>query len=140
MFEAMKQAFLLPDVDPAGYSPLTLAYIGDCVYEMMIRSRLVFAGNAPVNRLNRKASGLAKAGTQAAIIESLSDLLTEEEAAVYKRGRNAHPHTRAKNATVGDYRKATGFEALIGYLYLGQRFDRLTELVKQGLDRVKERA
>lgn len=136
MFESMKNTFGLPDVDVSEYSPLTLAYIGDCVYELIIRTGLVFKGNAPVNKLNADASRYAKAGTQSAIIEKIMDSLSEEELSVYKRGRNAHSYTKAKNATSGDYRRATGFEALIGYLYLEQKFDRIMELVRMGFDAV----
>ena len=136
MFESMKNTFGLPDVNVSEYSPLTLAYIGDCVYELIIRTGLVFKGNAPVNKLNADASRYAKAGTQSAIIEKIMDSLSEEELSVYKRGRNPHSYTKAKNATSGDYRRATGFEALIGYLYLEQKFDRIMELVRMGFDAV----
>ena len=129
MFEAMEKAFQIGEVNVALYSPLTLAYIGDCVYELIIRTNLVTRGNAPVNK---KASNLAKASTQARIIESIMDMLSEDEEAAYKRGRNAHSCTKAKNASTSDYRKATGFEALIGYLYLQKKFDRIMELVKKG--------
>ncbi|MGN0369180.1 MAG: Mini-ribonuclease 3 [Butyrivibrio sp.] len=136
MFESMKNTFGLPDVNVSDYSPLTLAYIGDCVYELIIRTGLVYKGNAPVNKLNADASRYAKAGTQSAMIEKIMDSLSEEELSVYKRGRNAHSYTKAKNATSGDYRRATGFEALIGYLYLEQKFDRIMELVRMGFDAV----
>lgn len=132
MFEAMEKAFQIGEVNVALYSPLTLAYIGDCVYELIIRTNLVTRGNASVNKLNKKASNLAKASTQARIIESIMDMLSEDEEAAYKRGRNAHSCTKAKNASTSDYRKATGFEALIGYLYLQKKFDRIMELVKKG--------
>ena len=132
MFEAMEKAFQIGEVNVALYSPLTLAYIGDCVYELIIRTNLVNRGNSPVNKLNKKASNLAKASTQARIIESIMDMLSEDEEAAYKRGRNAHSCTKAKNASTSDYRKATGFEALIGYLYLQKKFDRIMELVKKG--------
>ena len=132
MFEAMEKAFQIGEVNVALYSPLTLAYIGDCVYELIIRTNLVTRGKAPVNKLNKKASNLAKASTQARIIESIMDMLSEDEEAAYKRGRNAHSSTKAKNASTSDYRKATGFEALIGYLYLQKKFDRIMELVKKG--------
>lgn len=136
MFKAIENAFELESVNVAQYSPLTLAYIGDCVYELIIRTNLVYMGNAPVNTLNKKASDYAKAGTQAKIIEAVMDELTEEEQATYKRGRNAHSFSKAKNATAGDYRKATGFESLIGYLYLQKRFDRITEIVKKGWEAI----
>lgn len=134
MFEEMSKAFELKDVNVAEYSPLTLAYIGDCVYELIIRTNLVYQANAPVNKLNQKASKMAKAQTQAIMIDGIMEHLTAEEEAAYRRGRNAHSYTKAKNATTGEYRKATGFEALIGYLYLQKRFDRIMEIVKMGYD------
>ena len=137
MFESIEKAFGLKEVNVAEYSPLTLAYIGDCVYELIIRTNLVTAGNAPVNKLNKRASDLAKAVTQAKMIEAVVETLSEEEEAAYRRGRNAHSPTKAKNATTADYRKATGFEALIGYLYLQKKFDRIMEIVKAGFEEVK---
>lgn len=118
------------------YSPLTLAFVGDGIYEIIVRTVLVERGNRSVNSLNKMKSGLVRAQTQAALSEALSDMLTDEEAAVYRRGRNATTHSTAKNASVSDYRKATGFEALCGYLYLTDRTERLTELIKRGLERL----
>lgn len=115
------------------YSPLTLAYIGDGVYELIIRTVLVKRGNRPVNQLHKQASSLVKAAAQSAMMETLEPLLTEEEKSVYKRGRNAHSPTMAKHATMADYRRATGFEALLGYLYLKEDFARLVELVRAGI-------
>ncbi len=127
--------FDLKSQDIRTYSPLTLAYIGDAVYEMIIRSYIVMRGNEPVNKLNRETDSLVKARTQAELIKAVEDILTEEELAVYKRGRNAKSYTMAKNATMADYRKATGCEALMGYLYLDGQYDRMTELVHEGLIR-----
>ena len=116
------------------FSPLVLAYIGDAVYELMIRSILVSRGNRPVNKLNKDATSLVKAGAQSEIVKLISDNLSEEEYTVFKRGRNSSPHTMAKNASMSDYKYATGFEALIGFLYLDNRCDRALELVKLGVD------
>ena len=116
------------------FSPLVLAYIGDAVYELMIRSILVSRGNRPVNKLNKDATSLVKAGAQSEIVKLISDNLSEEEYTVFKRGRNSSPHTMAKNASMTDYKYATGFEALIGFLYLDNRCDRALELVKLGID------
>ena len=116
------------------FSPLVLAYIGDAVYELMIRSILVLRGNRPVNKLNKDATSLVKAAAQSEIVKLISDNLSEEEYIVFKRGRNSSPHTMAKNASVSDYKYATGFEALIGFLYLDNRCDRALELVKLGVD------
>ena len=116
------------------FSPLVLAYIGDAVYELMIRSILVSRGNRPVNKLNKDATSLVKAAAQSEIVKLISDNLSEEEYIVFKRGRNSSPHTMAKNASVSDYKYATGFAALIGFLYLDNRCDRALELVKLGVD------
>jgi hypothetical protein len=116
------------------FSPLVLAYIGDAVYELIVRSILVSMGNRPVNKLNKDATSLVKAGAQSEIIKLISDNLSEEEYTVFKRGRNSSPHTMAKNASMTDYKYATGFEALIGFLYLDNRCDRALELVKLGID------
>ena len=116
--------------DIRSFSPLTLAYIGDAVYEIVIRTIIVEKGNAPVNKLHHKASSLVKAVAQKEAMEKILPLLTKEEEAVYKRGRNAKSYTSAKNASVIDYRIATGFEALMGFLYLTGRNERMLELVK----------
>ena len=115
------------------FSPLVLAYIGDAVYELIVRSILVSMGNRPVNKLNKDATSLVKAGAQSEIVKLISDNLSEEEYTVFKRGRNSSPHTMAKNASMTDYKYATGFEALIGFLYLDNRCDRALELVKLGI-------
>lgn len=130
-----KEAFQISQVDPKGYSPLALAYIGDGVYELMIRTILVSEKDMQVQKYHKKASDLVKAQTQANMIHAIAEELTEEEMAVYKRGRNAKSYTMAKNATVSDYRAATGFEALIGYLYLKEDLIRAIELVKIALER-----
>lgn len=135
MMEALRESFGFQDADLRTYSPLTLAYIGDAVYELVIRTLLVKHGNAQTNWLHKKASSLVKASAQAEMIEKLLPVLTEEEEAVYRRGRNAKSYTMAKNATMSDYRKATGFEALMGYLYLKEDLGRMIELIRLGLDR-----
>ena len=139
MFEELEKTFELKEVNVANYSPLTLAFIGDCVYELIIRTRIVYSHNAPVDRLNKESSLLAKAPTQARMIEAIMDNLSEEEEAAYRRGRNAHTATKAKNASLSDYKKATGFEALIGYLYLQKRFDRIMEITKMAFDAIGEK-
>ena len=127
------EAFHLEEKDLRTYSPLTLAYIGDGVYELVIRTVLVKKGNCPVNQLHRKASSLVKAASQSAMMEFIEPMLTEEEHSVYRRGRNAHSPTMAKHATMADYRRATGFEALMGYLYLTGQIDRMLQLIKDGI-------
>ena len=130
----IKEQFGVPDVDVRTYSPLTLAYIGDGIYDLIIRSLVVAKGNTRASELHKRTSQIVKAKTQAEMIEAIMPMLTEEEADIYKRGRNAKSPTMAKNATMADYRKATGFEALMGYLYVKDEFPRLVELVKAGID------
>ena len=117
--------------DPKEYSPLSLAYIGDSVYDLLIKTVLVTRNNKQAFKYHKEASSYVKAETQAICIDHLFNELTEEEQDIYKRGRNAKSHSTAKNATVGQYRKATGFEALVGYLYLKKDYDRLFELAKK---------
>ena len=123
----------LEPVDLKTYSPLTLAYIGDAAYELVIRSLVVEQGNAPVNKLHKRSSRLVKAQAQAEAAVKLLDVFTEEELAVYKRGRNARSHTMAKNAEMTDYRMATGFEAVMGYLHLKQDYERMVTLIHLGI-------
>lgn len=130
--------FGLNPPDARAYSPLTLAYLGDAVYEIMIRTIIVERSNAPVHKLHKRSSALVKASAQAGMIKAIEPVLTPEEEAVYKRGRNAKSYTMAKNATMTDYRMATGFEALMGYLYLKQEYERMTELVHMGLCALEE--
>ena len=137
LFDQIKDIFELEDVEAKQYSPLTLAYIGDAVYEIIIRTILVEHGNAPVNKLHQKASSLVKAQAQANLIHLIEKDLTEEELSVYKRGRNAKSATTAKNASIRDYRTATGLEALVGYLYLDNQMERALKLVKLGLKRME---
>ena len=130
----LTEAFGIQKQDVRAYSPLTLAYIGDAVYEMIIRTIIVERGNAPVNKLHKRSASLVKAPAQAAMMVVIEPMLTEEETHIFKRGRNAKSYTSAKNASMIDYRIATGFEALVGYLYLSDRYDRIVTLVKAGLE------
>ena len=138
MISRCKEYLELEERDPAGYSPLVLAYIGDAVYELVIRTKIVNRGNTQVNKMHRAAAGLVKAQAQAQMYMLLEEGLTEEERAVYRRGRNAKSATMAKNATMRDYRMATGCEALMGWLYLSGRLDRMAELVSLGLKKMGE--
>ncbi len=126
--------FQIEEQDIKTYSPLTLAYIGDGVFDLVIRSIVVGKGNTSAHQLHRQTSKIVKAASQSAMIEKILPYLTKEEEAVYKRGRNAKSGTMAKNATMVDYRRATGFEALMGYLYLKNDFSRMIELVKIGME------
>ncbi len=130
----MQELFRMQEVDIKEYSPLALAYIGDAVYELIIRSLVLNEGNRQVQKMHKRTSSMVQASAQAKIITALNDRLTEEEHAVYKRGRNAKSMSPAKNQSVSDYHKATGFEALMGYLYLKNEWKRMLELIKAGLD------
>lgn len=126
----IKNLFDLPDTDIKSYSPLTLAYIGDSVYDLLIKTAIIWQGNAPVNKLHKKVAGVVKATAQSKHYHMIEDMLTEEEMAIYKRGRNAKSVTSAKNTGIVDYRTATGLEALVGYLYLLDRTERIIEIMK----------
>ena len=121
-------------MDIRTYSPLTLAFVGDCIYDLVIRTIVVERGNTAPGVLHTKKSSIVKAQAQAAQADALMEELTAEEQAVYRRGRNAHSHSVAKNASIGDYRKATGLEALYGFLYLTDQTDRLLWLIAKGLE------
>ena len=134
LLEAIKREFDCADTELRAYSPLTLAFVGDCIYDLLIRTIVVERGAAVPSALHRRKSDVVRASAQAACAEALLAELTEEEMAVYRRGRNAHPHTTAKNASVGEYHKATGLEALYGFLYLTDRMDRLLYLVRRSFE------
>lgn len=115
--------------DVRALSPLTLAYIGDAVYELIIRSSLVLAEERTVDKFHKRCSLIVNASAQKDLIMKLLPELTEEEQGVFRRGRNAKSYSVPKNANLTDYRNATGFEALCGYLYLTDRMERLLWLV-----------
>lgn len=135
--EKMKQDFACENKDIRTYSPLTLAFVGDCVFDLIIRTVIVERANRSPHDLHKMKSAVVKAKTQAELGEAIQELLSEEEQSVYRRGRNAKSGTTAKNASVGDYRKATALEALIGYLFLQNQEDRILYLVKAGLERLR---
>lgn len=130
----IKDMLKLQETDIKTYSPLTLAFIGDSIFDLIIRTCVVESGNAPVNKLHKRASKLVSAPAQAQLYHLIKDQLTEEESAIFKRGRNAKSFTTAKNAGVVEYRTATGLEALMGYLYLTDQMNRLIELIKPQID------
>ena len=129
----------MKEVDVHSYSPLTLAYIGDSIYDLIIKSLVINQGNRQVNKLHKETSMYVQASTQSLMMRAMQEELTEEEHAVYKRGRNAKSVSPAKNQSITDYRRATGFEALLGYLYLKKEWKRMLDLVKIGLDSLKEK-
>ena len=118
---------------PKQYSSLALAYIGDAVYDLIIRTIVIDLGAGKVRDFHRKTSAIVKAESQAKLMRVLQEQLTEEEDAVYHRGRNAKSATSAKNASIIDYRVATGFEALVGYWYLTHQLKRGMELIREAL-------
>ena len=130
----MREVFQMEEVDVQTYSPLALAYIGDCAYDLIIKNIMISKGNKQVNKLHKDTSALVQASTQSLMMRTMQEHLTEEEHAVYKRGRNAKSVSPANNQSITDYRRATGFEALLGYLYLKKEWKRMVDLVKIGLD------
>ncbi|MCM1040474.1 MAG: ribonuclease III [Roseburia sp.] len=136
MREAIGRQFACKEADIRTYSPLTLAYIGDAVYDLVIRTVVVERANRSANKLHKMTTRYVNARTQARMIEVLEEYLSEEEAAVYHRGRNAKSYTSAKNASIAEYRRATGLEALFGYLYLQDKTDRLLSLVSLAFEKM----
>ncbi len=139
LVEQILEAFSIEESDIRTYSPLALAFLGDGVFDLVIRTMVVCRANAPAQTLHDETSHTVKAASQAMLFESIKANLTEEELAIYRRGRNAKPHSVAKNASVHDYRVATGFEAMMGYLYLTGQMTRILELIKMGLEVDDER-
>lgn len=111
-------------------NPLVLAYIGDAVFEMYVRLHIVGDGRYKTNTLHKMAISFVSAKAQAGILDRISDSLSEKEQDIIRRGRNAHANTIPKNASIADYKKATAFEALIGYLFLTKNEERLEEIVR----------
>jgi len=128
------------DINLKSYSPLVLAYIGDCIYELVIRQMVISQGNRSVQQLHKDSSYYAQASTQSLMMRGLQELLTEEEHTIYRRGRNARSVTAAKNQSITDYRRATGFEAVMGYLYLGHQHKRMLELIEIGMKYLQEKS
>ena len=119
--------------NPKELSPLVLAYIGDAVFELFVRTLVLSKGNAPVNKMHKCSREIVKAKGQSNMYFKIEDMLTEEEQGVFRRGRNAKSHTMPKNADLMDYKHATGLEALFGYLYLQGKIERLTALFNKGV-------
>ena len=136
ILSAIMREFDCNETDLRTYSPLTLAYIGDAIYDLVIRTIVVERGNQSANNLHRKTVAYVNARVQAKMVDSLESELTEEETAIYHRGRNAKSYTAAKNASIIEYRKATGLEALCGYLYLNGQQERMLYLIREAISRV----
>lgn len=137
VLQQIREEFSLESRDIRTYSPLTLAFLGDCVFDLIIRTIVVEQANQPTHQLHQKKSKIVKAKTQAQLAEVLWESFSQEEQAVYKRGRNAKSGTSAKNASIADYRKATGLEALLGYWYIIGENKRMLALLHQGLEQLK---
>lgn len=135
----MKKIPGMGNADIRTFSPLVLAFIGDCVFDLIIKTMVMSRGNRQVHKMHEETSHYVQASSQSFMMRSIQEHLTEEEHAVYRRGRNTRSVTPAKNQSITDYRRATGFEALIGYLYLHGDYERLTELVSIGLRSMAEK-
>lgn len=122
--------FTADGLNPREYSPLALAYIGDTVYDLFIRTKVLSKGNRHVTEMHKESVSFVKAHSQSVSAYALEEFLTEDELRVLKWGRNAKSNTTPKNADVTEYRMATGFETLVGYLYLSGETDRLKELLE----------
>ena len=134
-FSQIKELYDISDVDVRTFSPLALAYIGDSVFDIIIRTKVVAKGNVPVSKMHKACSDVVRASSQAALLDAIADELNDDEAEVVRRGRNAKSKTTAKNASMIDYRNATALEALVGYLYITGQVDRMQQLVKIGLEK-----
>lgn len=110
-------------------SPVTLAFVGDAVYTLWVRERLALSADYKAGEMNRLSSKEVSAHGQSALLERLIPLFTEEESEIFRRGRNAKKPTRSKNASVAEYNRSTGFEAVLGFLYLTGNYGRITELL-----------
>lgn len=126
------------EVDIKTYSPLTFAYIGDDVFDLVIRTIVVNKGNTSPNKLHNTVIRYVSAKAQAKMLDAINPLLNDEEQDILRRGRNSKPHTKAKNASSADYMKATALETLIGYLYLKNDMERIFELIKTGINKIEE--
>ena len=130
---------MMKEKNPSQYSPLVLAYIGDAVYEEYTREQILFKNpDMPAHKLHIENVKYVKAGAQSRSASALEPILTEEEETVFKRGRNAKSATSPKNADILEYRRATGLEALFGYLHLCGKSERLEELMKVAFDNATE--
>lgn len=121
----------IPASDARNLSPITLAFVGDAVYSLYIREKLVLSTDYGTGTLQKLTSAEVSAHGQSELLERLLPLFTEEETEIFKRGRNAKKPTKSKNASVAEYNRSTGFEAVLGYLYLTGQYERITELLDE---------
>lgn len=138
LFKYLEQNLNLTEFKPKTYSPLTLAYIGDSIYDLIIRTLIMNNGSKAVGKMHKEASTYVNANTQGRMYHAVTPFLSEEEMAVMKRGRNANSGRAPKNSDLTTYKHATGFEALLGYLYISDRLDRIVELIKIGIEDMQQ--
>ena len=136
---ALRRTLNLPDHEITDFSPLQLAYLGDAVYELMARTHVLSRKQAQVDKLHHMTTSLVNAGAQAAVYRALEEELSGEEKSIYRRGRNTKSYSRAKNASLSEYRIATGFEALMGWLFLTEQYSRIGEICRKGFAVLEER-
>ena len=136
----LEKSFSFEKANPEELTPLDLAFVGDAVGTLVIRTIAASEGPKPVEKLHQFSSQKVSAAAQSEMMRAIQPHLTEEEHSIYRRGRNQKAVTHAKHQTVGDYRRATGFEALIGYLYLTHQNERLVELVRIGYEAIQSAA
>lgn len=134
--EDFQRRFELHKVNVKAYSPLALAYIGDTIFDLIFRTLVVSRFNMAAHKYHKEVCRYVSAVAQSEMVEQIQELFTDEELEIYKRGRNSKPYNRAKNASVIEYQRATGLEALVGYLYLDGRMERIFELIKEGICRM----
>lgn len=139
IFKLYKEKLNLKAVDVQTTSPLILAYIGDCLYDLAVREYVVSNFPGVVNAVNQKKTTFVCAHAQSEIMGYLigQGVLTDEEMSVYRRGRNQKSATHSKNSSIQEYRRATGFEALIGYLYLTEQYERMIDLEARGITHLR---
>lgn len=136
MLDIINKEFNLKQVDIRTYSPLALAFIGDSIFATVVKTIVVERGNCPGSKLHGYSAHIVKAESQALMYDALLEIATDEETSILKRGYNAKSVNTAKNATIMDYRKATGVEALIGYLFLKGEEERICVLIRRGIEAV----
>ncbi len=136
--ESIHDHFPLTEAELRTYSALAFAYVGDCVYDLVIRTMVLSRGNNRPNRYHKEVTRIVNAKAQTDLMNIIKPHLSEEEMTIFRRGRNAKTISPAKNQSLHDYRIATGLEALMGYLYLAGRMERLMELIRIGLEEMEE--
>ena len=136
LLEEIHEYFPNKEVDIRSYAPLKLAYLGDAVFEIFIRTIVIERVGGPVKNLHRAASRFVNAGAQSKLAQAMLDELDEDEMAAYRHGRNAKTSSVAKHADIHDYRNATGLEALCGYLYLKGQSGRAVALLQSAMDKL----